>query len=253
MAEPNQDPALDAGQSGENQRPEWLPDKFESEEAFAKSYSELERKLSQVGEERSALETQLEDLYGRVQQMEATAGTPQAAYDPSQDPMLLAYEQAMENGDYRAALAIQVGLNQAAVAQAVQGMKQPEPERDYESWAFVAEQTAVAAVGGADEWAKYKERVAEEAASENFDGLSAQQAGAKLARIYKMVKADDVLENHQTVAEQQAEAERLAKIQAQTMTGASGRPPQPTRDEAAAAAIVKAARENSYEALISGS
>lgn len=237
------------GQSGEEaQRPEWLPDKFENEEAFAKSYSELERKLSQQGEERSALESQLEDLYGRVQTMEATqTQTPQ--YDPSQDPMLLAYEQAMENGDYRAALAIQVGINQAAVRQAMEGAKPEQPERDYESWAFVAEQTAMQAVGGQDEWLKYKERVAEESASENFDGLSAQQAGAKLARIYKMVKAEDVLDNQQTQAEQQAEADRQAKIQAQSLQGASGRPGQPTKDEAAIAEIVKAAREGSYDSL----
>src|SRR6185312_12904033 len=105
---------------------------------------------------------------------------------------------------------------------------------------------------GSDEWAKYKERVAEEASSESFDGLSAAQAGQKLARIYKMVKADDVLNTQQTLAEQQAEADREAKLAAQSMSGASGRPPQPTKDEAAVAAIKKAAHEGSYANLIGG-
>ena len=94
--------------------------------------------------------------------------------------------------------------------------------------------------------------MAEEAAQENFDGLSAPQAGKKLARIYKMVKADDVLNNQQTLAEQQAETDRAAKRAAQTMSGASGRPPEPTRDEAQIARILDAAKHGSYEELVSG-
>ena len=95
-------------QSVEPERPEWLPEKFKSEEDFAKSYSELENRLREQGEERNNLEAQLTDLYGRVQTMEE--GAQKASYDPSTDPTLLAYQQAMENGDYQSALAIQVGV-----------------------------------------------------------------------------------------------------------------------------------------------
>ena len=245
VGSPEEQPAAD--------RPEGLPDKFESLEALARSYSELERKLTEQGQEKSNLEAQLEDLYERQQALEQTR-SQQQAYDPSTDPTLLAYEQAMETGDYRAALAIQAGLMQTIVQQtAAQQPQQTGSAHDYDAWAYVAEQTAIQQVGGPEEWAQYKDRVAEEAAQENFDGLSAQQAGNKLARLYKMVKADDVVNNQQTLAEQRSEAERQAKLDAQTTAGSSGRPPQPTRDEQATAAIIKAAREGSYESLIGGS
>ena len=245
-------PDPNEGHSGDSseQTPETLlAGKYKSADELEKAYKNLESKLGQLGEEKAAYEAQLEDLYGRVQTMEA--GAQRAAYDPAADPMVLAYERAMEEGDYKSALAIQAGLMQS-IARGAAPQQPQEDARDYEAWAFVAEQTAIQQVGGADEWSKYKDRVAEEASSENFDNLSAQQAGQKLARIYKMVKADDVLNTHQTMAEQQAEAERQAKIEAQTMSGASGRPPAPTRDEAAIEAIKKAARAGSYEALISG-
>src|SRR6185312_258561 len=230
------------GHSGEpaEQTPEQLlAGKYKSAEELEKAYKSLESKLGQLGEEKASYEAQLEDLYGRVQQMEA--GAQRAAYDPTTDPTILAYERAMEEGDNKAALAIQAGLMQSIATQSAP-KQQAENPTDYETWAYVAEQTAAQTVGS-DEWAKYKERVAEEASGENFDGLSAAQAGQRLARIYKMVKADDVLNTQQTLAEQQAEADREAKLAAQSMSGASGRPPQPTKDEAAVAAIKQAARE----------
>lgn len=247
------DPNLEAGdgQSDASDKPEWLPEKFETPEALAKSYSELERKLTEAGSEKNNLEAQLEDLYGRMQTLEASQ-QPQQRYDPNTDPNLMAYESAMENGDYRAAFAIQTAYQQQLLQQQ-QTQQQPQaPQKDYEAWAFVAEQTAAQLVGGPEEWSQYKDRVAAEANSENFEGLSAQQAGQKLARLYKMVKADDVLNNQQTMAERKAEADRAAKVQAQTMAGASGRMPEPTRDEAAVEAILKASKSGTYQSLLGG-
>lgn len=56
---PAEDPAVDApeqpeGQEGDQDRPEWLPEKFDNPEDLAKSYMELERKLGsgeETGEE----------------------------------------------------------------------------------------------------------------------------------------------------------------------------------------------------------
>ena len=246
--DPNQE------QSGEEQtpeRPEWLPEKFDSVEAFAESYSNLERKLTEQGQEKNNLEYQLEDLYGRLQTVEAEQRKP--AFDPQTDPTLLAYEQAMEQGDYRAALAISTNVAKANLMREQQANQQnAEPPKDYEAWAFMAEQTAIQNVGSVEEWGAYKDRVAAEAASENFEGLTAQQAGQKLAKIYKYVKAEDVLNNHQTMAQRQAEADRAAKIQAQGLTGSAGRPQEPVADEAAADRIIQAARQNSYESLLGG-
>ena len=244
------DPA--EGQSGEEQesRPDWLPEKFESVEAFTESYTNLERKLTEQGQEKNNLEYQLEDLYGRLQTVEAEQRKP--VFDPATDPTLLAYEQAMEQGDYRAALAISTNVAKANLMREQANQPPSEPPKDYEAWAFMAEQSAIQAVGSVEEWGAYKDRVAKEAANENFDGLSAQQAGAKLAKLYKLVKAEDVLNNHQTMAQRQAEADRAMKMQAQGMSGSSGRLAEPMPDEAAADRIIKAARDGSYESLIGG-
>lgn len=251
----------DPGQGHSGDPAEQTPDvllagKYKSAEELEAAYKSLESKLGQLGAERTAeregYEAQLADLYGRVQQMER--GAQRAAYDPSADPLLIAYQQKMEEGDYQAALALQMGLVDARLQslQAAQPATAAAAQPDYETWAYVATQTAIGQVGGPDEWAKYEDRVQEEAQNEDFEGLSAAQAGAKLARIFKMVKAEDVLETQQTLAEQQAEADRQAKLAAQTMSGASGRPPAPTQNEQAVDAIIRAAREGTYESLISG-
>lgn len=54
--EPDSEPSVEADQSPE--RPEWLPEKFASPEDMAKSYAELERKLSQTAEEPEEADTQ---------------------------------------------------------------------------------------------------------------------------------------------------------------------------------------------------
>jgi hypothetical protein len=45
-------------------------------------------------------------------------------YNPETDPVLIAYQNAMEMGDYEAALRIQVGLNSEAINYAAQGAAQ---------------------------------------------------------------------------------------------------------------------------------
>ena len=78
---------------------------------------------------------------------------------------------------------------------------------------------------------------------ENFEGLSAQEAGQKLARLYKVAKANDVLTQH-------AQAERQAKLTAQSTTGSSSRQSAPTGHEQAVADILKANQTGAYRDLI---
>lgn len=54
--EPDSEPSVETDQSPE--RPDWLPEKFASPEDMAKSYAELERKLSQPAEEPEEADTQ---------------------------------------------------------------------------------------------------------------------------------------------------------------------------------------------------
>jgi hypothetical protein len=111
---------------------------------------------------------------------------------------------------------------------------------------------AINEVGGVEEWEQYKDAVAQEAAQENFDGLSPQQAAKKLARLHRMVRGEAALNNQQTLTEKRQEADRLAKIQAQSLSGTPSPFQEPTKDEAAVAGILRAAKEGGYESLVNG-
>lgn len=54
-------------QDNQSERPEWLPEKFKTPEDMAKSYSELEKKLSQPNDSDSSTETQQTDVQSAPQ------------------------------------------------------------------------------------------------------------------------------------------------------------------------------------------
>jgi hypothetical protein len=186
--------------------------------------------------DQSNLAEQLDDLSWRLDELEASQQRDATPGYQTGDPVLLAYQQAIESGDHRAAWAIQQNLTAAAAQQALAGATGAAQEAELSTWAAESEQAAIEQVGNAEEWAVYRPLVELEAEQENWDGLSAQQAGNKLARIYKMVKADD--------------ADRRAKLKAQSMTGSGSRSEE--RGDPRASAIVDAYKQHSYEALIRG-
>jgi len=67
------------GEGGDNTplRPEWLPEKFETPEAMAQSYQEVERKLSETSAQKSVYERALESIQGNQ--------TTQPAHQPAPD------------------------------------------------------------------------------------------------------------------------------------------------------------------------
>lgn len=91
----------------EQPRPSWLPEKFKSEEDFANSYHELERRLTQEAQARAEAEAYAESVH---EQWEAVSQQPQQQQfqqSPQYNPLLMQYDQARELGDTQTELALQ--------------------------------------------------------------------------------------------------------------------------------------------------
>lgn len=237
-----------------DERPDWLPENFKSPEDLAKSYAEATRKITEQGQTISAMEQNLSDFQEQFESFQQQAQQSQQQYDPSTDPFLASYEQAMETGDYRTALAYQAQLTQAAVQQALnqfsQGQQQqnaPQIEAHYNTVAALADQ----ALGNRyQDWNDYKGKIAEAIQQSPHlvpdEALTSPIATAEaLDRVYKQVKYDDLVSGtaqQQQQAAQAAEARRLADLAPNN----AGRMMSPTEQEAEWAAIKAAGSKSPW-------
>lgn len=219
MADQVTDPDLEGQDNPE--RPEWLPENFESPEELAKSYVEAQRKITEtsqtLAEERRAREALEESVQALSAQFEAqTRPDPNQVYSQWQD----LYEQDPIGTMAQIA---QATAQQILQQQAQQGQ---QPAADPSVIAFIADQT----MGQShDDWGQYKEKVGELIASNPLfqrDELwtDPQLASSTMDSAYQMVKAQDVLSGN-AVTQQQLADTRAMKLQAQTASGAGGRPP----------------------------
>jgi hypothetical protein len=108
-------------QESENGRPEWLPDKFESPEALARSYSEAEQRLVQLQDEVNRQREEFTEALNNIGEISAQQA-PVQQYNPQQDPLLAQYQSAVDNGDAQAMLAIQLELNRQIARQEAQNV-----------------------------------------------------------------------------------------------------------------------------------
>lgn len=232
-----QEPGTEAELQQEPQRPDWLPDKFKSPEAFVESYTNLEREFTTRNQRIGELEETVEQLMEQQQQQYAQQ---QPAADPTGHPLVAAYARAMEDGDYANAALIQAQI--AMEVQAAQQAQQPQPEED------LGPVTEMAEMAMRRKW------------GDNYDALEAAAteilqanphivpdgtlAGVKqgLDTALRLAHAEQLAQEHQTLAEQQAKAEegRQRKLAAQTASGSGPRPAPPDEQKAAWEQIVKA-------------
>lgn len=211
------------------ERPEWLPDKFGSPEALAESYTHLESRLGQQGNELSAEREAREAAEARAAELEQlVAGQQQPQYDPAQDPLVAAFEHAYESGDARMMLAVQAELaNRAAQAAAgTQPQEHQDDPQEFETAAVVAENQVWRKYG--DEYGELREQVAQKL--QDMPGLVAGSTLADFERgietAFHLAQREKLLDTQtkQAQQEQQAEEARKAKLAAQTATGAGPRP-----------------------------
>lgn len=105
---------------GDNQeRPDWLPEKFSDPAALAKSYAELESKLGELSErarQADALEENYAELAAQVEQLQTQRQQPTNQVDQ----LVAQYEDAYTTGNIREMLAIQARMTQMGVQEGLQ-------------------------------------------------------------------------------------------------------------------------------------
>lgn len=237
----------------QDERPDWLPDKFKSAEDMARSYTELE---SAHGRLRSEAETQREQFSAALAAIdEPDERQPQQGqWSPQADPTMIAMQNALEQGDAATFAAIQLQLNQAAIQQTIADALKPLQDQfasantvDKDVALRLAEQQVAGQFG--DEWAEIAPKVTERLRNPNVlpqvptvEGYAAAiSEQAKLVR-YETLEARD----------RAFEAERQAKLQAQTLGGGVARTQTDTDAKKQEWQDVVNADVQSYSKLVGG-
>lgn len=233
-------------EQSEPERPEWLPENFKTGQDFVKSYHEASGKIIEQGAALNRLEEQIGELTQAVQSQQQ----PQYNQSDVQDQWQEMYDNnPVGTAAYMAKLAAQQAVQEAMALQASQA--EPQFQSQHELVAYAAEQDLSARY---DDWSEYKEKVATAVQNDPTllpDSAFSSLGGVKnaLDRIYKVVKAEDVLSRSEQAGTQQADQSRQAKMAAQTLSGASSRPGEPSPEEASAARILAASKGGDYTSL----
>jgi hypothetical protein len=239
------------------ERPEWLPQQFSKPEDLVKSYEESRAEMSRAQNELRAQQQQFsEALETMVQEQQRTQ---QTRVDPNTDPLLVAYDEAVQQGDARAQLAIQMQLNQQMLRNELQSRDQTLTPR-IEAQAAQQRQIQVdmaetqvraeAIAGGLDYDASRDDvigalRVLYGETLLPVEGDTTTYAAA-IRNAVQIVKAQAILEQ-QTTSEQQ----RREKLSLGTMPqGAPGRTATGSKDEQQEWAAIKDAPTGTYSEMM---
>jgi hypothetical protein len=217
-------------------RPEWLLEKFESPEAQAQAYAEAEREMSRMREEMSRQADQFQAALQNLEQLrpEEPNYPPQQVYSPEQDPMLVQYQNALDMGDARSMLAIQLELQRQMTTEAIQqGMKDlnGRVERGQETDREVAITLATERVARQHEdWEELAPEVGRllQQNSEWIPTNSSIEAYEKaIGQAARVIKAERVL-----AEQQRSDRTREQKLATQGLTGESARVMSPEEAQA---------------------
>jgi hypothetical protein len=219
--------------NSEETRPEWLPENFKEPEALVESYKEAQRKITELTNQVKVRDENTQSLAERLEQLEAQAA--QSQQSQQQYDLYAAYDQAYEQGDTRAMLQINAQIAAAAAQQAVQQV-QPQQQGPSTGQSEIVASLAEQAVSQKyDDWDEYKPKVLD--VLRQRPGLLSDEAVSSpkgladaLDDAYRIAKFEDY-RSGAAQQQQAAELQRQAKLNAQTMQGAGGRPSSP--DEAA--------------------
>lgn len=219
-------------------RPEWLPQNFKDEEAFAASYKEAERKIREQGEKLRELEEQNHEWQEWAQQQQRPA-----ALDPAQQ-----IAEIWDDPDRQPMLILEMAQRLAQMEGQLQQHAQRGPDPTVTQ--ITADYAENRMRSQHEDWDTYRDQIAELVQSNphllgSGDSMTLEQATSGLELAYRAVKGHVLSTAGGQAADDAAEAARLAKEQAQTMSGGSSRPATQTADEQYWAAV-RAASRGSY-------
>ncbi len=218
MADDNDDLQVEAA-GHDPARPEWLPEKYADEAAFAKAHTELDQAYGRQGQELGELRGQLEQMQAQLEQM-----PPQQQYysDPNENPLVTAYARAFEEGDVQGMLAVTAQIAQATA----QAAAPAPPQQDYSLVAQFAENQVRAAHPDYDTYRDEAMSVLQSNPQLVPEGSSLTQVQNGITAALEVARGRALHQQSQAEAQkqQQAEAQRLAKINSQTVPGGGTRP-----------------------------
>jgi|SRR5215831_29068 len=140
----------------EDDRPDWLPQKFRDERAFVDSYTEMERKLEGLVRDKEEAEAYAQAM---AEQLEYQEQNPQQQQyypqDVENNPLVTQWEQALEMGDARTQLALAAYVASQIADQKIAAASQPT---DQSSAAEHAQAGVFARVVDQDVQAAYEEK-----------------------------------------------------------------------------------------------
>lgn len=232
-------------------RPDWLPEQFDSPEAFAKSYGDLRVELQQRGESQKLLEQKIDSLETLIETVTTQQQQPQ-----QQTALPSNYNEQLMNAYEQDPIGTMLFLSQQVAQNTVNETlrsQQPQNAQQAHLQGEMVGAMAQQALGAKyDDWAEYGPRVA--AAMEADPWLmpdsalaSVNTAADRLESIYKQLKYDDITSGRVQQQPQSFDATRM-KEQAQSVTGGIGRPGEPSEVDEKMARLIAAARNSSYSA-----
>ena len=213
------------GQSEEESRPDWLPEKFKSEEAFAESYTQLERRLTEEANQRAAYESGYAELAAEVEQLRASQTQP----DPETAQNWL--EEQYNNDPIRttASIAAQAARNELAqFQQQFQQQQNPYQDGQYKTAAALADYELTRLE---PEWETRRDEVSA-LIQQNPHFVPEQHLSDPIAlredllKVFNLARSNDLAQRVEVAEQRAAELEHM-KLNAQTMTGSMGRPMAP--------------------------
>lgn len=234
--------------------PDFIPEKFRgdtleaSAEALARSYTEAERRLTELSSQNRAMEENYQMLSQQLSEIQQAQQQPQI--DPADANAQL---YAMYENDPVGTMALLAQQAAQTTVQQTMAQQQPVTAQQAEAQAALVAQYATNELRGRySDFDQERERIS--AVIENNprfrnDDLwgNPTTATAALDEAYKLVKAEDLLAG-KLPAQPGYDAE-AAKVAAQTATGGSPRPATPD-EQAAAWERVKNANASSYTELM---
>lgn len=205
----------------------WVPEKFrENPQAFGEAYTNLERAYHQSRQEVKGLEDSITSLSSQFEEFTAAQNRP----DPNN--VLNQWAEQYDADPFSTTLRLAETIAQTTAQQILQqqqGSSKPAADPD-----IVGQLASMQLASQYEDWGEYVPKMQELIASDPLfadDRLwgDLPNATKNLDRVYKMVKAEDVL-NGNTAAQQAQADTRAMKLGAQSAAGSAGRTPSVPSD-----------------------
>lgn len=244
---------IESGGEPTPERPAWLPEKFESGEAFAQSYAEAEKEMARL---RNDSQRQEREFTEALQRIEASTAQRQPAYNPQQDPLLSAAQRAWDDGDMATFMAINAQVSQVAtrdiLKEELKDLREAQggaTNADKEIAFRLAEQQ-VAPIWG-DRWSADLAPKLNDLIAANPSLLPATPSvegyAQALTSLAKQIDYDRL-----SAAQTAQDQERAAKLQANTLGASTARVPTNTDEKKQAWEEIKGADNRGWSNLVGG-